>query len=369
MSGKRRWILWTVIILVVVAGTYFLLNRTERGEQLLAQLPFGQDGGDRQAATGQGRADGAERPTLTPEELAEAAVPIQPASAIIGDVSASGNIALADQRSVVAEVEGIVTRIHVEAGDTVEQGDLLVLIDPVDLERAVQRAELDVKTNKNNLTQLLEETQDADIAVAEANLAEAQENLVDVLAGPSDEAIAAARANMTSAWAKYNELLAGATDAQLTQLSADMRKNEVALGEAQRAYDAIAWRNDSAASSQAAELQQATIDYESSVAAFEESTAPANTSDIQSAYGSAQDAQDQLDDLLNSPTLAEIASAEATVVDAQATLDRLLDGPSETELEEEYIALEKALVDLEEAHNDLGKAYIERASRWRCPRR
>ncbi len=325
---------------------------------MLTRLPFGQDEADQQARTGQAIPDGAERPTMTPEELAEAAVAIQPADSIIGEVSASGNIALADQRSVVAEVEGAVAQIEVDAGDLVERGDLLVLLDPVDLERAVQRAELDVKTSQNDLAQLMEETDDADIAVAEANLAEAQENLADVQAGPSNESIAAARASVTSSWAKYNELLAGSSDAQLIQLSADMRKKEVVLAEAQRAYDAIAWRNDSAATAQAAELQDATIDYESAAAAFEESTAPANTSDLQSAYSSAQDAQSQLDDLLNSPTPAEIASAEATVVDAQATLDRLLEGPSETELAEVHIALERSLVDLEEAHNDLAKAYI-----------
>jgi HlyD family secretion protein len=358
MRGKRRWILWIVILLAVVAGGTFLLNNTEQGQELLNQLPFGQDDAGESARTGQSLPDGAERPTLTPEELAAATVAIQPASNIIGEVSASGNIALADQRSVVAEVEGTVTSIDVDAGDLVERGDLLVLIDPVDLERAVQRAELDVKTSQNELAQLMEETGDADIAVAEANLAEAQENLADVQAGPSNEAVAAARASVTSSWAKYNELLAGSSDAQLTQLSADMRKKEVALAEAQRAYDAIAWRNDSAATAQAAELEQATIDYESSAAAFDESTAPAETSDIQSAYSSAQDAQSKLDDLLNSPTPAEIASAEATVVDAQATLDRLLKGPSETEMEEVLIALEKSLVDLEEAHNDLAKAYI-----------
>lgn len=358
MRGKTRWIIWIVIFLAVVIGGAYILRNTDQGQQILARLPFGQDAPDQQAGPGQALSDGVQRPTMTPEELAEAAVAIQPASAIIGEVSASGNIALSDQRSVVAEVEGSVTSIDVDAGDLVARGDLLILIDPVDLERAVQRAGLDVKTSQNTLAQLMEETSDADIAVAEANLAEAQENLADVQAGPSIEAIAAARASVTSSWAKYNELLAGSSDAQLIQLSADMRKKEVVLAEAQRAYDAIAWRNDSAATAQAAELQDATIDYESAAAAFEESTAPANTSDLQSAYSSAQEAQSQLDDLLNSPTPAEIASAEATVVDAQATLDRLLEGPSETELEEVRIALEKSLVDLEEAHNNLAKAYI-----------
>ena len=46
MKRKTRWILWIVILLAVVAGGYYLLNNTEQGQQVLAQLPFGQDDAD-----------------------------------------------------------------------------------------------------------------------------------------------------------------------------------------------------------------------------------------------------------------------------------------------------------------------------------
>ena len=84
MKGKARWIPWIAILLAVVAVGYYLLNNTEQGQQTLAQWPFGQDDADDSAGAGQGLPDGAERPTLTPEELAAAAVAIQPASNIIG---------------------------------------------------------------------------------------------------------------------------------------------------------------------------------------------------------------------------------------------------------------------------------------------
>ena len=122
--------------------------------------------------------------------------------------------------------------IAVSTGDKVAAGDLLLTLDATDLQRAVQRAELSVETARNALDDLLEAADPADITVAEAELKEAEENLTDVLAGPSDDEIAAARSNLSSTWSKYNEVQSGPSDAELTQLSADLKKKEVALDEA-----------------------------------------------------------------------------------------------------------------------------------------
>ncbi|NJN84727.1 MAG: HlyD family efflux transporter periplasmic adaptor subunit, partial [Caldilineaceae bacterium] len=100
------------------------------------------------------------------------------------------------------------------------------------------------------------------------------------------------------------------------------------------------------------------IDYEAAVAAYEEATAPAADSEVQSALSSYKEAQVQLDELLNSPTTAEIATAEAQVADSKAALEDLLQGPSTTELREAQIALERALVSLEEAYNNLRQAKV-----------
>ena len=356
MNTIIRWIIRIVIVLALAYGAYLFLTETETGQALSEKLPLvAANEGTTVATAGTLPAGSAQ---LSAEQLTNMTVAVQPAATVFGNVSASGNIELSSEQSVVAEVSSTVTEILVDTGDSVRQGDVLIRLDTVDLERAVQVAELDVRASQNTLAQLMEETDAADIAVAEAKLAEAQENLADVQAGPSNEEVAAARATVTSAWAKYNELLAGASDAQLTQLSADMRKKEITLAEAQRAYNEIAWKNDSAATSQAAALEQATIDYESAVASYQEATAPAETSEIQSAYSSAQDAESQLDALLNSPTAAEVATAQSAVVDAQATLDDLHAGPTATDLEEVRISLEKALIELEEAHSDLAKAVI-----------
>lgn len=329
----KRWLIAFVLLLVLGGGGYFFLTNS----QVQAQ----------EGTTNQ-----------STELAAPSTVAIQPASALLSEVSAAGHIDLVNQQFVALEVNGVVKTIKVKVGDQVQAGDLLLALDTVALERAVKRAELAVNAQRNNLAQLTEPTDAAELAVAEAKLAEAQENLADVEAGPSAAEIAAARSSLSSSWSRYNELKAGPSQDKLTQLIASLKKAEVALAEARRAYDKVAWRNDVGMTSEAAKLQSATIDYESAKAAYAESIAAANNSDLQSAISSAQNAQSQLDDLLNSPTEAQIASAKAQVADAEKALADLKKGPSDSDLAAAQINLEQALVDLEEAHANLAAAQV-----------
>ncbi len=343
--SRKGWIM-LVAALVLLAAAYFFATATEMGQGIVASVT-----GDAPAA-----APAAQGDAVLPEGAGT--VQIQPADSMLGEVSASGNIDLVTLRSVVADVGGTVASVAVNPGDTVQHGDPLLALSSVELEREARRAELSVETAKTQLAQLTEAADPADIAAAEADLAKAQETLVETRQGPSAEELSAARSTLASAQAHYNELVDGPTAAELTQLSADLRKKEVALQKAQEDYDKIAWQTNSGMTSQAATLQDATIDYETAQAAYAESTAAAATSDLESARSSIQDAQVKLDDLLNSPTPAEIASAEATVAQAQASLATLQTGPSTLDLQDSQISLEKAIVDLEEAYTNLAKAKI-----------
>ncbi len=335
LTSKRGWIIAALVIVLTVGG-YFVANETE----IFAQVANGE--------TTQSTANAAEPMTVA----------IQSANAVMTAVSAAGNIELVSEEYVMQDVEAEVAEIAVNVGDQVQAGDLLITLDTTELEREVLLAELEVEAQRNALAQLAEEADAAEIAVAEANLVEAQETLADVLAGPSAGEIAAAQSSQAAAWANYTEVQAGPSEAELTQLSASLKKAEVAVAEAQRAYDQVAWQNNVGMTTQAADLQDATIDYESALAAYEESTASADTSTIQSALSSAQSAQVQVDDLLNSPTTAEIATAEANVADAEAALNDLLTGPTATDLRDTEINLEKALIDLQIASADLDAAKI-----------
>ncbi|MDQ3247587.1 MAG: efflux RND transporter periplasmic adaptor subunit, partial [Chloroflexota bacterium] len=338
MKFKRSWLLILIVVALVAAGGYYVANRSPLTEQA-----------QNVAGTTQMLAAGEDAPQT---------VQIQPAEAIIDEVQAAGAIELSGEHYVALEVDGAVDSVQVSVGDVVTAGQTLVTLNTVELERALRRAELTVQTQMNSQAQLTEPVSADEIAAAEATLAAAQAELADVKVGPSAQEIAAARSSAASSWAAYNELQAGPSEAEQTQLIADLKRKEVALAEAQRSYDKVAWTNEVGMTSQSADLQDATISYEEAKAAYAESTAAATTSSMQSTLSAAQDAQEKLDDLLAQPAVATIASAESSVASAQSNLAQLKTGATRLEVQAAQLSLESALVDLEEAHANLAKATV-----------
>ncbi len=331
MKQKKLWIIAGVIVVLAIVG-YFVVSNFPPSRSIPSQ------------ANAQGT------PTME-------TTTIRPATGN-AQVSAAGNIALQKERPVVLEVDGIVTEVAADMGDTVASGDLLVALDTIDLERTVQTVKLNLQSAQANLDKLTESASAEDIASAQASLTSAQENLLDVQAGPSDEELAAAEANLQSAQAKYQDLLDGPSEAELTQLSANMKKAQISLQQAQWNYDQVAYSDSVGASQQAAQLQQATIDYEAAKAAYEQATEPASQAELLSAWSAVQSAQKQLDDLQAKPTAAELASAEAQVASAAAKLDNLLNGVSAAELQSAQVSVEKAKLDLQQAEENLAKARL-----------
>ena len=283
---------------------------------------------------------------------------IRPADTAVDRVTAAGNIELVDTVQVVAQVNGYVEEVLVEVGDVVGSGDLLVALERGDLSRAVDQARIDLTSAELQLENLLADAGAAELAAAEADLKSAQENLTEVQNGASDGELAAARSSAASAWAKYNDLLDGASENERIQLAATVENARVTMQEAQTEYDKVAWREDVGMTPQAAQLQQATIAYESAMAAFEEAVAPASRADLQSALSQAQTAQQQLDDLLAGPTAVNIAAAEAQVAAARSKLDTLLRGANETDVELARLSIEQAQLTLLAARLDLIKAEL-----------
>ncbi|MDE0197991.1 MAG: efflux RND transporter periplasmic adaptor subunit [Caldilineaceae bacterium] len=278
---------------------------------------------------------------------------IRPADTAVDKVTAAGNIELVDTEKVVAQLNGYVEEVLVEVGDVVSSGDLLVALERGELRRAVDQARINLTSAELQLENLLASAAAAEIAAAEADLKSAQENLAEVQDGASEGALAAARSSASSAWARYNDLLDGAGENERIQLAAAVENAHVAVQEAQTEYDKIAWREDVGMTRQSAQLQQATISYESALAAYEEAVAPASQADLQSALSQAQTAQQQLDDLLAGPTAVNIAAAEAQVAAAQSRLDTLVRGADETDIELARLSIEQAQLTLLEAKLDL----------------
>jgi HlyD family secretion protein len=229
----------------------------------------------------------AQQPTPVPTAT------IRPATQV-AQVSAAGNVDLAVQQPVVFQVSGTVDSVPVQVGDNVKPGDTLASLDTTVLQQAVQQAQLTVGQD--------------------------QAQLDDLVAPPLQADVQAAQADLASAQAAYQNLLAGETQDQITQLSATLIKAQIALQQAQQAYDQVAWRNDVGASTEAANLQSATIDYQSAKAAYDQAIAPPTAADIASAKAAIVDAQDKLDQLLASPNQASKRADELTIQQAQLNL-------------------------------------------------
>jgi HlyD family secretion protein len=289
-------------------------------------------------------------------------IAVRSAAEIIGQISAAGQIALSDIDYVVLKADGDVQEVLVQPGDSVKAGDLLLTLDTTDLERAVMRAQLNVDSAQNALAQLKEPADANELAQAEAELKAAEDNLVDAQQPATQAELNAAQASLAAAVAKYNDLTAPTSNEEITTLEANLRRAEIALQEAQRNYDQVAWRNDIGMTSQAADLQQASIDYEAAQAEYGINTQPASQTDIQSANSSIQQARQTLDELKSKPNTADIASAEAQVASARANLEKLQQGASALEIEASELQLKSALVDLEEALATLDAAQVRASS-------
>lgn len=94
-------------------------------------------------------------------------------------VTAPGRIEPAQRIEIKSKASGEVIEIHVEAGDSVERGDVLVSLKPDDEERALAQAQAALKRAKALLSQAIVNGLKAEtnVAIAEARVKELEANL------------------------------------------------------------------------------------------------------------------------------------------------------------------------------------------------
>jgi len=135
---------------------------------------------------------------------------------ITATVSVSGSVAPREQVNVSFKTGGQVTKVYVAEGDTVRQGDLLATLDTIDVETQIAQAE-------------------SALRIAQINLQKAQKPI------RKDE---------------------------LTLAKASLERARINLQRAQTEYDKIAWRSDAGLYPQAANLEMATLDYQTAQANY-----------------------------------------------------------------------------------------------------
>ena len=124
----------------------------------------------------------------------------------------------------------------------VTRGQLLAELENENAARDLAASQLDVERTQTRLREAESALQDS-IARGQANLDIARENLAIVVAQDPTP--------------------------RKTIAEVALQKADLARGQAQAAYDAIAWRNDRGASQEAAALQQATLNYTEAQANYE----------------------------------------------------------------------------------------------------
>lgn len=233
----------------------------------------------------------------------------------------SGTIQPRNQVNIVPKVSGRVQKINVDVGSDVKAGDVL--------------AELD------------HDTLDAQVKQAEANVSAAQARLDLLKIGPTNadmqaaqDAVATAQARLVKAQSDLDHLT-NPTQDEKTAAKAAADKAAAALQKAQADYDKVAYRPDVGSLPQATTLQQATIDYQAALAAYNTKVSP-RPQDVAAAQ-------------------AAVTSAQADVSTAQAKLDQLKQYPSQTDLMNQKAAqgaLDQAKAALEVAKAQRADAII-----------
>lgn len=192
-----------------------------------------------------GRRGAVEEPTPTP--IPTAIVPVNPIytvqrGEVIKEMQFSGRVSPTEEKELFFRTNGRIRRVLVKNDQMVKKGELLADLENDNLER--------------------------DLAAAKLNLARAESRLNE-----SKQALemqrARARLNLEIAQINLEQARSQDLTPRKTLAAVELEKARLALERAQAAYDAIAWRNDKAASAEAANLQQATLNYNQAKANYD----------------------------------------------------------------------------------------------------
>jgi HlyD family secretion protein len=246
---------------------------------------------------------GAAKPGLDLEDLETVTVE---RGDIEATVDATGSVEPTAAVTLSFDTGGVVASVEVSEGDQVQQGQILAQVETAELTLGVTQAELALTSAEASLAKLMGSADADDVEAARANLASAEATLAKLRDGPSQD--------------------------EITVAKADLRRAEIALQEAQELYDQYSWVGGVGALPQAVALQQATINYEQALAAYNIA--------------------------MQGPTESELRAAEAAVAQGRSQLSSLLEGASEEDLTVAQVAVDQARASLELAQLQLEGATI-----------
>ncbi len=160
---------------------------------------------------------------------------------LVATVNAAGNVSTPEEATMAFQSSGRVSKVSVQVGDVVKKGQVLMELDATDQQLALRTAQ----------------------------------------------------ASLASAQASYDsaKLKAGQNPDQAIAAKAALDKANIALQQAQGAYNSISWRGDVSQTSQATTLQQATIDYNTALANYRIALSNLNDTSMRQAQAAVDNAQ------------------------------------------------------------------------------
>jgi HlyD family secretion protein len=324
MSRKRRIILVVALALVLVAsgGGFYYFDQA----RLQAQAPT-------------------DTPVLSTARVTRGDLVIT--------ASGSGTLSPASETAVGFRSAGVLAELLVKVGDQIQAGDVLARLESTDAQAQVSQAEISLRQAELGLATLTQQASPADVAAAQASLAQSKADLTSLTAAANDQEVVGARETLKSAQEALDSLLAGPDPDAVASAKADLTLAEMSLRQAQSAYDQVSWRSDVAMTQQAADLWQATTNYDKAKAAYDEAVKGPTDEEVAAARAQVAQAQSQLDALVAAPDSNAVSAAQAQVTQAQAALDSLLNGASAEDLETAQLNVNQAQLNLESAQRQL----------------
>ncbi len=129
MTGKKKWIAGAVVVTLLAGGAWMFTRQSDASADA-AMLDMQQ--------------------TAVVEKMD-----------VASNVYASGNVQITESRKLKPEGKGFVTAMHVGVGDKVEKGQLLAEIDVSELNKSLERKNINLEIQKESLNQILLEGESA----------------------------------------------------------------------------------------------------------------------------------------------------------------------------------------------------------------
>lgn len=324
-----------LLILIVAAGGFLYFGGAER---LGIELPFGPP--QSAAAPDEQAQDGSAEVSLPP---------VLASSAVIADAKVVP-VAYAD---LSMPTSGIVAEVVAEEGAQVQQGDVILRLQNVRQQAAVEQARAALFRAQAQMAELEAGARAEEIMASQAAVDAAKARLAQLSDPARPEQIEAAEADLASTQSALSALYRGPNDTDQRAAQADLNAAQAKLRQARSDYNEVAWSSDIGKLPQSFALEEATTAFEAAQARYDALFNSPDADAVAAAQARIQQAQAELDRLNTPATDAQIAEAAAEVRRNQANLDQLLAGARAEEIARVGADIADAKARLMQAESDL----------------